>query len=222
MELLGCYKIVKDIFKLMIIHRAASVCIFEQTFNELPGEVDEVVLSGYLVAILALSEEIAKQPIRYMQLNTLRISFNVFDKYVMVLITKNEIKYSETIQILQYLSEKFNEKYLVHFEQDFTGNITHFKNFALEVEGLIQIETRYFQYLQERSEKLNDYFESIDYKWTDLRDSFYKKVRIFGKWSVKHNMKFDKSLEKTILESRNQGKKIENKEKKKEKGHGWV
>ena len=81
--------------------------------------------------MLALSEEIAKQPIHYIQLNTLRISFNIFDKYVMVLITKNQIEYSKTIQILQNLSEKFNEKYLVHFEQEFTGNITHFKNCAL-------------------------------------------------------------------------------------------
>ena len=206
----------------MIIHRRASVCVFDQSFNDLPGEVDEVVLSGYLVAILALSEEIAKQPIHYMQLNTLRISFNVFDKYVMVLITRNEIKYSKTIQILQKLSEKFNEKYLVHFEKEFTGNITHFKNFALEVEGLIQMETRYFQYLQERSEKLNDYFQSIDYDWKDLRDSLYKKARIFGKWSIKHDMKIDKSLEETLLESRDQGRKLDKEDKKKEKGKGWV
>lgn len=215
---------VKDIFKLMIIHSSASVCIFEQTFNELPGEVDEVVLSGYLVAMLALSEEIAKQPIHYIQLNTLRISFNIFDKYVMVLITKNQIEYSKTIQILQNLSEKFNEKYLVHFEQEFTGNITHFKNFALEVEGLIQMETRYFQYFQQRSEKINDYFQSIDYQWKDLRDSLYQKARIFGKWSVKHNMKIDESLEKTLLESRDHGKKMEFEVKKKDKkeGSGWV
>ena len=217
---------VKDIFKLMIIHRSASVCIFEQTFNELPGEVDEVVLSGYLVAILALSEEIAKQAIRYIQLNTLRISFNVFDKYVMVLITKNEIEYSKTLLILQNLSEKFNEKYLVHFEHEFTGDITHFKKFALEVEGLIQMETRYFQYLQQRSEKINDYFQSIDYKWKDLRDSLYQKARLFGKWGVKHNMKIDESLEKTLLESRNHGKKMESEVKKKDKdkkeGNGWI
>jgi hypothetical protein len=217
---------VKDIFKLMIIHRAASVCIFEQTFNELPGEVDEVSLSGYLVAILALSEEIAKQPIHYMQLNTIRISFqkNVSDNYIMVLITKNEIKYSKTLQILQNLSEKFNEKYLVHFEQEFTGNITHFKNFALEVEGLIQMETRYFQYLQQRSEKINEYFQSNDYNWKDLRDSLKNRARIFGKWSVKHNIKIDESLEKTLLESRNHGRKldIEDKKKEKEEGKGWV
>ena len=215
---------VKDIFKLMIIHSSASVCIFEQTFNELPGEVDEVVLSGYLVAILALSEEIAKQPIRYIQLSTLRISFNVFDKYVMVLITKNHIEYSKTIQILQNLSEKFNEKYLIHFEHEFTGNITHFKNFALEVEGLIKMETRYFQYLQQRSEKINDYFQSIDYNWKGLRDSLKKRARIFGKWSVKHDMKIDKSLEKTLLESRDHGKKLEFEimKKDKEEGNGWV
>ena len=215
---------VKDIFKLMIIHSRASVCIFEQTFNELPGEVDEVVLSGYLVAILALSEEIAKQQIRYIQLSTLRISFNVFDKYVMVLITKNQIEYSKTIQILQNLSEKFNEKYLVHFEHEFTGNITHFKNFALEVEDLIKMETRYFQYLQQRSEKINDYFQSIDYNWKDLRDSLKKRARIFGKWSVKHDMKIDKSLEKTLLESRDHGKKLEFEimKKDKEEGNGWV
>ena len=206
----------------MIIHRVASVCVFEQSFNELPGEVDEVVLSGYLVAILALSEEIAKQPIRYMQLNTLRISFNVFDKYVMVLITKNEIKYSETIQILQNLSEKFNEKYLVHFEQEFSGNITPFQNFALEVEGLIQMETRYFQYLQERSEKLNDYFKTIDYNWKGFRDGLEKNSRIFGNWSIKHDLKIDKTLKKTLLESRNHGKNLEHKEKKKEKDSGWV
>jgi len=208
----------------MIIHSSASVCIFEQTFNELPGGVDELVLSGYLVAFLTLSEEIAKQPIRYIQLNSLRISFNIFDKYVMVLITKNEIKYSKTVQILQNLSEKFNEKYLIHFEHEFTGNITHFKNFALEVEGLIQMETRYFQYLQERSEKIDDYFQSIDYNWNDLRDSLYKKARIFGKWSVKHNMKIDKSLENTLLESRDVGRKLENDAKKKVKkeGKGWV
>ncbi len=217
---------VKDIFKLMIIHRAASVCIFEQTFNELPGEVDEVVLSGYLVAIFALSEEIAKQSIHYMQLNTLRISFkkNVSDNYIMVLITKNEIKYSRILQILENLSEKFNEKYLVHFEREFTGNITHFKNFALEVEGLIHMETRYFQYLQQRSEKINEYFESIEYNWKDLRDKLEKRARIFGKWSIKHDMKIDKSLENTLLESRDHGRKLEHEEKKKEKeeGKGWV
>ena len=215
---------VKDIFKLMIIHRAASVCVFEQTFNELPGGVDEIVLSGYLVAFLALSEEIAKQPIRYIQLNTLRIIFNIFDKYVMVFITKNEMKYSKTVQILENLSEKFNEKYLIHFEQEFTGDITHFKNFALEVEGLIQMETRYFQYLQERSEKLNDYFQSIDYNWNDLRVRLEKQARIFGKWSVKHNVKIDKSFEESLLESRNHDRKLENEDKKKvkEEGKGWV
>ncbi len=215
---------VKDIFKLIIIHRKASIAIFEQTFNELPGGVDEMVLSGYLVAFLALSEEIAKQPIRYIQMNTLRIIFNIFDKYVMVFITKNEIKYSKTIQILQNLSEKFNEKYLIHFEQEFTGDITHFKNFALEVEGLIQMETRYFQYLQERSEKLNDYFQSIDYNWNDLRVRLEKKARVFGKWSVKHNMKIDKSFEETLLESRNHDRKLEHEKKKKEneEGKGWV
>ena len=215
---------VKDIFKLMIIHREASICIFEQTFNELPGEVDEVSLSGYLVAILALSEEIAKQPIHYMQLNTIRISFqkNVSDNYIMVLITKNEIKYTKTLQILQNLSERFNEKYLVHFEKEFTGNITHFKKFALEVEGLIQMETRYFQYLQQRSEKINEYFQPKDYNWKDLRDSLKKRARIFGKWTIKHNMKIDESLEKTLLESRNHSRKLDNEDKKKEEGKGWV
>ncbi|QEE15940.1 hypothetical protein DSAG12_01767 [Promethearchaeum syntrophicum] len=213
---------VKDIFKLMIIHRAASVCIFEQSFNELPGEVDEVVLSGYLVAILALSEEIAKQPINYMQLNTLRISFNVFDKYVMVLITKNEIKYNETLRILQNLSRKFNEKYLVHFEQEFSGNITQFKNFALEVEDLIQMETRYFQYMQERGEKLNNYFQSIDYSWKDLKNGLEKRARILGNWSIRHDLKMDKTLKTTILESRNRGKKMKHKEKKKDNSSGWV
>ena len=214
----------KYIFKLIIIHRKASVAIFEQTFNELPGGVDEMVLSGYLVAFLALSEQIAKQPIRFIQLNTLRIIFNIFDKYVMVFITKNEIEYTKTLQILQNLSEKFNEKYLIHFEQEFTGDITHFKNFALEVEDLIQMETRYFQYLQERSEKLNNYFQSIDYNWNDLRVRLEKQARIFGKWSVKHNIKIDKSLEKSLLESRNHDRKLEYEEKKKEneEGKGWV
>jgi len=221
---------VKNIFKLLIIHHPSAICIFEQTFNELPGEVDEMVLSGYLVAILTLSEEIAKQPVKYIQLNTLRISYNVSEKYIMVLITKNEIKYSRTIQILETLSNRFNEKYINHFEEDFKGDITFFKNFALEVEGLIQTETKYFQYLQQRSEKINDYFQSIeDYNWKDLKDTFYSRARVFGTWTKKHNMKIDKSFEKTILESRDYNRQINQeieikKEKKKmeDKENGWV
>jgi len=51
-----------------------------------------------------------------------------------------------------------------------------------------------------------------------------KRARIFGKWSVKHNIKIDEALEKTLLESRNHDRKLEYEKKKKEKeeGKGWV
>ncbi|UYP47903.1 hypothetical protein NEF87_004188 [Candidatus Lokiarchaeum ossiferum] len=202
----------KDVVKFWIIHKESGMCIFEQTFQELPTDVDSGIITGYLYAIMTFSSEIAHRQVSFLQLEDLRFTFSISEKYIMVIVILGEKSHDITMKQLKNLQIKFDEKYHKYFDKEFSGNVSTFYNFAEEVEKSFQSEAKYFQYLQDRHEQLKNYLQSSTNKWKDLQKIITSHLYKPGSWIKKHSMHIDDATKKNIIETRElTGKKVKKK-----------
>ncbi len=191
-----------DVVKFWIIHQESGMCIFEQTFQELPTDVESGIIAGYLFAILTISNEITNQQVNYLQLESLRFTFSISEKYIMVIVISSEVSHSRTMAQLKTLQFKFDEKYHRFFDKEFSGNVSTFYNFAEEVEKIFQSEAQYFQYRQDRQKQLKNYFQSTMNEWKDLQKIVTSKASGSGSWVKKHSMHIKEETRKMIIDSR--------------------
>ena len=192
----------KDVVKFWIIHKESGMCIFEQTFQELPTDIDSGIITGYLYAIMTISSEIANRQVSFLQLEDLRFTFSISDKYIMIIVILDEKSHDITMEQLSNLQIKFDEKYHMYFDKEFSGNVSTFYNFAEEVEKSFQSEAQYFQYLQNRHEQLKSYLQSSTDKWKDLHKIITSRSSKSGTWIKKHNMHLDEATKNNIIETR--------------------
>jgi hypothetical protein len=193
------------ILKFYIVQKPSGICIFNQTFEELPGKCDPYVISGFLFAISNLSIEIAKQDIEFLQLNSLRFFYLIRAKYIMIMVSSKDSKQSKIYQLLEQIQVEFEKRYLKVLEAEFSGDITGFKSFAHEIELILETETKYIQYIDKRNEQLSDLFQSRPPDWLILKNSLEKTARSFGTWIVKEINPLNKKLKTSESESEKKG-----------------
>ncbi|MHA1521553.1 MAG: hypothetical protein ACTSRK_15335 [Promethearchaeota archaeon] len=212
----------KDVHKYLIIHRESGLCIFEQTFQEFPNQFDPSLLSGYLFAVLTISQELTDDDIEFIQLKAMRISYNLSEKFIMVLISSNDLKLNYIQEKLTNLQEIFNLRYSQLFQKEFSGDVTPFHSFATDVEQNFQRETQYFHYVDKRSNQLDQYYRSSKLKWKEFHAILIDKVGAGGQWAKKVQCKLDKVTEIDIAHSRKILKDKELKSQKTPKKRNWV
>src|SRR6056297_2514287 len=101
----------ETINKLWLIHREIGMCLLEQTFKPLPTDVDSDLVSGFLTAMLSFSEQIAKEKIERIELETTAIQYYVSKNYVMAVICPRSVSQVVLKTKLELLAKKFDEEY---------------------------------------------------------------------------------------------------------------
>ena len=177
------------IYKVWIVERVGGICIFEQTFQELPGIFNPDLIGGFLMAILSFAEELAKQAIDFIQLKNLRIIYHITKEYLISVACSNETIHEMMENALETIQKRFDEKYKT-FLDGFCGNVSVFKTFAKDVEQIFQAETKYLAYVQKRGEELKEYLEQARGEWENLQELVTKRASGFGTW-----IKRDASIE---------------------------
>jgi len=195
--------------KFWIIHRQSGVGIFEQTFkNEdaeetdvLTCDVDPLVIQGYLYAVSHLSTEITSQNIEFIQLQTLRFYYHFSPNFIFIIVVRKGTSTNQIKNFLETLQKRFEEKYFPQVEHGFNGDITVFRSFAKEIEEELQIETQYFQFLEKRSDQLQDLFKSAKLEWTKLVGNIIDHSQSLGAWIIKSS-DHEPEVVSSIVESR--------------------
>jgi len=218
-----------DIRAFWIIHRHSGVGIFEQSFKDDVGDaegllckVDPFVIQGYLYAVSHLSTEITNQNIEFIQLEGLRIYYNFSKTFIFIVIAKKRVSSTRIPVILEKLQRRFEEKYFPKVEHGFTGDITVFRSFAKEIEEELQAETQYFQFLQKRSDQLQDLFQSAKHQWTKIQNDIIGHSQSFGTWIMKSQEHVKPEVISTIGTHRTIQKQDPDPTKPKMKKSSWV
>jgi len=187
--------------KFLIMDKSAGICIYDQTFEELPCEIPTDLLGGFLIAILGFSEElIANQTVEYIQMKQIRVQFHIEGRLVMTVIASNSTDPEFIQNTLKTLQKKFSEKYADQIKRDYFCDVSCFHNFASEVAAAFQTETKYLGYVQKRSDQLRDYLQASKKDWDNLQHLFAERAKSFGSWVVKDAL--DKEDVSNIQDSR--------------------
>lgn len=212
----------KDIYQFWIIHNPSGICIFNQTFVELPKDFSSDLTAGYLFAITTLSQEIVQENIRFLQLERLRFVYGITSQLILVLLTKNEISTLDSMQMIAKLRQKFSEKYSNLLERNQLFNTSKFRDFALDVERILERDTMYFHILQKRSENLESFFQKATDEWQSIQNSIKSQVEKMGTWIKRDSFTISHDIQRSLVENREKSKKSENFNQKIKKHGDWV
>ncbi|MBA7592884.1 hypothetical protein ES708_35083 [subsurface metagenome] len=210
-----------NVLKFWIIHHPSGLCLFQQTFEELPNDADPEIVAGFLYAMTSLTTEIARQNINHIQLDTLRFNYSLDKHYIMVAVCHNSYHIEEAAELLAQLRRKFNSKYANYFHGQFSFDISIFKNFAQVVEDTVQQETLYVQYFKKRNEQISEFIEESSKDWQKIRGTLTDRAKMLGKWVASEKIALNKQVADQIIRNRQ----ITQKKEEEENGNssdGWV
>jgi hypothetical protein len=208
----------EDLYKFLIIEINSGLCIFDQTFKSFENQFDGSLLSGYLFAILTISQELTEDEIEFIKLKNLKILYNLSQKFLMILIASNELNVDYVQAKLTILQEKFRSRYEHLFQDEFSGNVTPFHSFAQVVEHELERETKHFRYINKRANQLQEFFDQSKIKWQDFQDTLKDRTRKLGQWTNSKHCNIDYLTELDLVKSRKEFKEHTPNEKK----NKWV
>jgi hypothetical protein len=209
-----------DLLVFWILHKNSGICLFEQKFATMSETFETDLVGGFLIAILGFSEEIVSQEVDYVQLQDLRICYNISDDFVMALITNNNIEPEKANGMLNHVQKKFQEKYQTQIQNKFFSDVTPFRSFATEVEKIFKVETKYVSYFKNRSENLQDYFACAEDNMSKIQ-TLMKKSEGFGNWLTKEKITLDSTIKEDAIAFRSKHN-AKNTVKKAQKPYSWV
>ncbi len=97
---------------LWITERSSGICIIEAHFRE--GVIDAKqtdLLSGFIVALLEIADEIKADGIEHVQLGNARIIYDVNPKYVIVCWVDPDAKPKAVARVIEKVRERFDANY---------------------------------------------------------------------------------------------------------------
>ncbi|MHA1584654.1 MAG: hypothetical protein ACTSWL_05325 [Promethearchaeota archaeon] len=175
--------------------------MFEQTFEELSSKVDSNIVTGYLYALSTLSNDIAEQDIEFIQMKKLRFNYFLSEKFILILVTSKKIRSEVAKQLLKTLNNQFTQKYAYLFKKKFNFEVSCFNDFALEVQNILQSETKYFQYINRRNEQVNKFLKKATQNWKDIELKISDQAQNMGSWVVKEKLNIKKEIHHQIQEA---------------------
>jgi hypothetical protein len=201
------------VLKLWVLHSPSGICLYEQSFSDLPVDKEPFVTSGFLFGISKLAKHISEENIENIQLKTMQFSYRILDKNLFVMLTKKEMKQSRIDKVLDEIQDRFLSDYRKVLGEDFTGDVSCFQSFATEVEKILNTNTKYIQFIDRRHKTLEEYLQSKPREWISLKNKMQEKAKIFGKWVTRKVNPVDQELTEKIQETRSQAKKKKKKDK---------
>ncbi len=202
-----------DIFKFWIIHTPSGICIFDQTFRDLPVNIDAGLTAGYLFAITTLFQEITQQDIHFLQLEELRFVYGISQHFMMVMLTHNNISTHDAQIMLRDLKTKFTQKYESTILKSQFNEVSQFHDFARVVEQAFNRESKYFHIFEKRSENLEDFFQDATDEWMSIQKSISRRARKMGSWILNDSPKLTTELQNELISTRERAHKHESQSK---------
>ncbi|MHA1611567.1 MAG: hypothetical protein ACTSYU_05905 [Promethearchaeota archaeon] len=198
-----------EIYKFWIIHTPSGICIFDQTFQDLPVHVDADLTAGYLFAITSLFQEITQQDIHFLQLEKLRFVYGISQHFMMVMLTHNSISTHDASMMLHDLKIKFTKKYEPSILRSQINEVSQFHAFARVVEQTFNMESKYFHILEKRSEDLEGFFQSATDEWMTIQKSISNRAKKMGSWILHNTQKLTTEIQNDLISTREQALKHE-------------
>jgi hypothetical protein len=208
----------EGILKFWIFDRYSGFCIFEQTFEELPGNVNSDLIGGFMIAILSFAREIANEEIQFLQLKHIRISYHISEKYIICVATSNDTDVERTELALNAVHRKFDAQYHAIFEGGIVNDVSVFNNFAADLEHIFNAETKHLAYLRKRSEKIKQFLENGKDQWQNLQKMVSDQLKIFGDWKLTSLDEVDPKVKDQLIGGRSRAKAIMKQEAEKKSG----
>jgi hypothetical protein len=138
------------------------------------------------------------------------------------------MNHNHAIQLIEQIQEKFENQYPSIQKEDFSGDVSDFNAFAKSVEKILNLEAKYYQFIEKRNKRIKEHFlDSDPMQWKSLKQSLAKQAQAFGSWIIKKDMNVDSKLLDKISESREAVTKedslLDTKDKEKQSsGNKWV
>lgn len=164
----------EDYLKLWILDRHAGICVFEQTFEDMPKTMASDLVTGFFYAILTFSNEIAAQDIDHIQLKDIRIQFHGNDRLIFALATKKEADQETAYQFLHGLEHRFSDRYKIILDKGQLNNTALFLDFGHDVEVELGRESISISCLQTQADKFKQYYETAKKNFTQFKESMIR------------------------------------------------
>ncbi len=121
---------------LWITDRLSGICIVEAHFREGvldPKQTD--LLSGFIVALLELSNEIKADGIEHVQLGNARLVYDINPRYIIVSWVVPDAKPKVVARVIEKVRERFDANYAQKLEK-WGGKIDDFDGFHADIDQL--------------------------------------------------------------------------------------
>jgi hypothetical protein len=158
-----------DYIKLWLMDRNAGICIFEQSFEDMPKTLASDLVTGFFYAMLTFSNEIASQDVEFIQLRDIRIVFHGQDRLLFAMATTNDADHEFTGRLLRDLERRFQDKYKKLLEKGFLNNTAVFEGFANEVEAEIGRKSTTISFVQTQVDKFKVRYEGVKTDFNNLK-----------------------------------------------------
>ncbi len=151
----GIDVIQRGIFQLWIFEKDTSLCIFEQVFEGQPKSIDSNLIGAYLVTLSSFCEDLLGEFIDCIDSETLRIVYFSRPDFIFALLVDKNLNRHTVRDMLERLYYLFLNKYQGLLGENFDGDITHFEDFADEIETIFNMKTlRFQQFLRTQTDRL--------------------------------------------------------------------
>ncbi len=169
-----------EVYKLWIIHSEIGMCILEQTFKELPQEIDSDLVSGFLNAMRSFSMEIANESVERIQLESIAIQYYTSEKYLIAACVDRD--YSQVVlgRKLEKASQQFEEKYGKILE-NFSGNVELFQDFGKDLEMIMEQSAISLKYIDKTTDQIEEYLNQRKSEFDELRNTIESLIMKKGK-----------------------------------------
>jgi hypothetical protein len=169
-----------EIIKLWIIDREAGISVFDQSFQELPSEMDSDLVGGFFIALMSFSQEIAKQSIEFLQLKQIRFYFYIMKYHLLILASSLELDQENAAMISAKIQKRFEEKYQNVIGDKFVGDVSVFNDFGDDVEEELGQECTCHSHFEEKPELLHKHYTNMKKEWRSLRTQIKDQLQQFN------------------------------------------
>ena len=163
------------IYSLFVLHKESGIAVFIQNFTPFPTNMDMDIIGGFLIAILNFAQEVAQQSIELIQLSQLKISYTITSKFVFILFSDFTLDQIWIKKKLNTIQETFYQKYEESIN-NFYGNINLFKNFAPDVESILNKETQSISYMKSSEDVIQNLFQASQERWQNIQKLISEKA----------------------------------------------
>ncbi len=152
-----------EVFKLYIIDKNAGICVFDQTFQEMPRLKCTDLVAGFLHALQLFAEDMASQSIKNIELSGMLLTLYSNKKILCAIATGTRLLAKDRRFIREFL-----ERVTSRFERDYqlfldSGNISNtgvFKGFAAVVEEELEQKSMDVTYIEAPVEHFKQHYEN--------------------------------------------------------------